>query len=67
MRKNKKSRKGINKGALNGRALLTERDVKEIRKILKDPKVTYQKIAKAYKVGISTIYRICKGHTWRHV
>ena len=57
-------------------AKLTEADVREIKNILKDPKLSksfknrtafHQELAKAYKVHFTTIGNIARGFSWKHV
>jgi hypothetical protein len=55
---------------------LTESDVREIKNMLNDQKLTksfknqttlYQDLGKAYKVHFTTIANIAKGYSWKHV
>jgi hypothetical protein len=57
-------------------AKLTESDVREIKNILKDKKLSnsfknktkfYQELGKAYKVHFTTIANIACGASWKHV
>ena len=51
------------RGATNGRAKLTERDVLAVRASDKSP----QKLAAEYDVSVATIYRIKNRSSWRHI
>lgn len=54
------------KGVENGRAILNDSDVLEIRKLL-DEGITRYRIAKMYKVSWSLINFIQKGTIWKHI
>ncbi len=55
------------KGEGNGRALLTEAQVLEIRKRYAAGSITYLRLAEDYPVTFSTIHRIVKRRLWKHV
>jgi len=48
---------------------LTEKQVKNMKKIIHDPnrKLTYKQIAKRYNISEVQLYRIKSGHDWAHV
>lgn len=54
------------KGRKNGRAILSETDIIEIRKLY-DSGYTKNEIAKMYNRGWSTIYNIISGNTWKGI
>ena len=63
-------------GANHASEKLTEADVREIKNILNDRKISksfknrtafYQELGKAYKVHFTTIANIAKGSSWKHV
>lgn len=54
------------RGAQNGNSKLTEDQVREIKKLLRDG-VSGPKIAKMFNVNHTAIYSIKNGKTWRHV
>ena len=57
-----------NKGENNGRAKLTENDVREIRKLYEVDKKTIKEISDIFKqVSNKTIRRICNRETWKDV
>lgn len=60
------TRSRTHKGEKNGRAKLTENDVREIRKLYSDGVSQYQ-IAKMYGRGWSTIHNIIIKNTWREI
>lgn len=53
-------------GSLNAKAILTEKDIPNIRFDL-NKKMKIVEIAEKYKVSIYTIYSIRQGKTWGHV
>lgn len=53
-------------GEKNSQAKLTENDVKEIIKLLKN-NVSLSKIGEKYNVSKSTISSIKRGKTWKHI
>lgn len=55
------------KGELNGRALLTNKKVHEIRTLLKETKFSQQKIAKMYKISQPVVSCIKLNKLWRDV
>ena len=58
--------KGQHIGSKNGRARLSEEDVKIIRRLISQGERCIH-IAKKYNVGNSTIYNIKLGNTWKEV
>ncbi len=63
-----RARRRAPKGTLNGRAELTEQDVREIRAILTQPsRPTFTEIARTFGVSKPTISHINARRTWRHV
>lgn len=54
-------------GENNGRAKLKENQVIEIRKLLKNKKLTKTAIAKKFNVSIYPICAISKGKLWKHI
>lgn len=56
-----------NKGSVNGRAKLTEEQVKEIRLKYSAGGVTYKSLAKEYSVSYGLIGFIIQRRNWRHV
>ncbi|MCH4825771.1 GIY-YIG nuclease family protein [Planococcus halocryophilus] len=62
-----KSAIGKHVGELSGMAKLTEKDVREIRRLLKATKLTLQDIANFFDVSHSTISSIKHCRTWKHV
>ena len=58
--------KGQHSGELNGRSVLSERDVKNIKHLL-CKNIPATQIARVYGVGNSTIYNIKSGNTWNHI
>lgn len=59
-------RHGTKKGSKNGRAVLSEDDVREIKRLHKSG-MSQERIAKQYAVASSTINWIFRGVTWLHV
>lgn len=55
---------GINEGERNGRAKLTMKEVKEIRKEYDNGNIGYRKIAKKYNISAATVYRVVKRISW---
>jgi len=53
------------KGTLNGNSVLTEKDVLEIRELLKTKKP--KEIVLLYNVNIQCIYKIKQGVRWNHI
>jgi hypothetical protein len=51
-------------GEQNGKAKLTERQVRSIRKRYQKGEVTQKTLAQYYGVGETTIYYICTGERW---
>ena len=58
--------KGSHTGEKNGRAILTENDVKIIKSMIASD-ISCLKIARDFNVGASTIYNIKLGNTWKGV
>lgn len=55
------------RGSSNGRSILTEAQIIEIREALKTPRRGLQtRLAEKYNVHISTIHLIKKGRNWKH-
>lgn len=54
-------------GEHNGRCILTEHQVLEIRSKYVKQKCTYKKLAKEYNVYITTIGKIIKRELWKHL
>lgn len=46
---------------------LNEIDVKRIKKLISEKKLSYSEIAREYKVAPQTIHKINKGETWKHI
>lgn len=63
--KDKMSR--MNSGENSPAHKLTKIEVIEIRKIVKENKMTRKEIAKMFNVHLSTIDRVKSGKTWKHV
>lgn len=57
---------GAEFGEDNSQSVLTEQDVREIRKLRKDGN-TYTSIAKIFGVNIQTVCNVCSGKSWSHV
>jgi hypothetical protein len=55
------------KGSENHRAVLTEAEVSEIRKLYETKKYTYKSIAELFNVGYNVIGYIIRKQTWRHL
>lgn len=62
-----KSRGKQAKGSKQGKAKLTERDVRDIREKLKEGAMTHREIASIYGVAHSQVTRINTGKGWTHV
>lgn len=62
-----KIKHGYGFGERHGRAILTEKDVREIRRRYIPYKVSFPKLAKEYGVHHSAIYSIIIGKTWKHI
>lgn len=55
-------------GEDNGRAALSESEVKEIRRVYReDEDATHRSLAKQFDVGRSTIGRILRNESWSHI
>lgn len=54
-------------GSANGRAKLTEADVRLIRDLYKFDGITYREIADKFEVHFETIRKIVKGRAWTHI
>lgn len=54
----------VNKGEGNGNSILTEKDVREIKKLIASRMITYNNIAQNYGVKRQTIKDIALGRTW---
>ena len=52
------------KGEKNGRAVVSAEDVEEIRIIREDEGLSYRALGELYGIGISQVFRICKGESW---
>jgi len=52
------------KGETNGRAKLSEPDVREIRNLYEQDKLTISEIARRYGIGWTTVNHILKNETW---
>ena len=55
------------RGELSGRSKLTEKQVRNIRKMYSKGKTSYRKLSKAFGVGYSTIAHIIKRESWKHI
>jgi hypothetical protein len=55
------------KGETNGRAILTEQQVSEIRRLYVPRKVSASKLGKLFGVSGQTINRVIRGEIWSHV
>lgn len=63
-----KARHGrVAKGERSGRALLTERDVLEIRRRYKDGGISNCQQAREYGVHNATVFAIVKRKSWKHI
>lgn len=60
-------RGGAVKGVENGRSVLTEDDVRDIRKLIKKRHLFLTEIASEYLVSVRTVTKIRDGLTWTHV
>ena len=60
------TRKGITAGEKNGRAILTEKEVKHIRENSKKWGAKL-KLAKKFNVSKGCIYHICSNKNWKHI
>lgn len=56
-----------NKGSKHGMSKLTEKEVKQIKKLLQSKSLTQIEIAEKYNVSRTTIYEIKVKRTWRHL
>lgn len=65
--KAKKGRGNAPLGCKHGRSKLTESQVLEIKRLLREKSFSYGEIGKMYKVAKGTIQRIAEGRTWSHV
>ena len=54
-------------GEKNGGAVLTEYDVHQIRELYSTKNTTSRKLAKQFHVGKSTILRVLRGKSWKHL
>jgi plasmid maintenance system antidote protein VapI len=54
-------------GERHGRALLTEREVLEMRSLRKCYGMTLRDLADWFGVSPATVRDICRGRRWRHV
>lgn len=54
-------------GEQNGKAKLTEKQVRSIRKRYKQGGITQKSLAQQYRVSETTIYYICSGQRWINV
>ena len=54
-------------GTNNGMAKLTERDVKRMRMLRRKANVSYGILAQTFNVNKSTVIRVIKRITWRHI
>ena len=61
------SKKLHHRGSMNGRSKLTEKIVKEIKKLYATGKWPQAALARKYKVSIYVIWAIVVGKIWRHV
>lgn len=55
------------KGEQHGRAILTEKDVIDIRIIYLTEDQTLKQLAQSYHVGLNTIWNVVKRKTWTHI
>jgi transposase len=62
-----RGRRGSAKGEKNGRAILTEKDVLDIRDFYSQKDISTNELAKIYLVSISTIAHIVTGLSWKNV
>lgn len=55
-------------GSRNWNAVLTERDVVEIRMIFaSNPKPDYHQIGKRFGISVSAATKVCRRETWKHI
>ncbi len=54
-------------GEKHGRALLTEVDVLDMRRLRTDYGLSYRDIAEWWGIAPATAKSICRGRRWRHV
>lgn len=62
-----KSAKGKHHGELSGLSKLTEKDVREIKRLLSATKLTQHQIANFFNVSQPTIWNIKNNKTWTHI
>lgn len=55
------------KGADNGRAKLTEDQVREIRRLYETGRYSYSELARMFNVSKTPIHHIVNRQTWRHI
>ena len=65
--RSKKGRNAPQSGAHNGRAILAEGEVIEIRRAHTAGLFTYKQLATTYEVKTVTIAKICQRKLWKHV
>jgi hypothetical protein len=58
---------GVNIGEKHGMSKLTSRDVREIRRLCKEGRLSFQEIARRFGVDPSNVTRIRQRQTWKHV
>jgi hypothetical protein len=63
----KVARGRVRAGAAHGRAVLTEADVYEIRRLRADRSATCRELAERYGVSMTQISNIARGLSWRHL
>lgn len=56
--------KGFKQGKANGAAVLTEAEVRVIRKMAREEGMSAPELARIYRVSAETIRRILRGETW---
>lgn len=54
-------------GSNNGRSVLSERQVRDIRSLYEQPRVSLRQIARRYGVSKTLVQRIVQGIVWRHI
>jgi DNA-binding transcriptional regulator YiaG len=54
-------------GERHGRAVLTEREVREMRALRKGYGMSLRDLAEWFGVSPATVRDICRGRRWRHV
>lgn len=54
-------------GVLNAHAKLTERAVREMRRLYATGNTSYPKLARQFGVNVATTYNAVVGITWKHV